>query len=146
MTSSPPSVVRSARFSGTSVQKSGLVARAIASISSVAAISRLSTPETVSRSTRTSRSWMWRRSSRRCTVMPSAPASSHSDGGDDGVRVARAALLAQRRDVVDVDVEPDHGDAASSVFIACAISSACARMRPRSVPSIMTRAFDSVPE
>ena len=77
-TVSPPSVVRSSRFSGTRVQKSGFTSRAIRSISSVAAISRFSTPVTVSRSTRTSRSWMWRRSSRRCTVMPCAPASSHS--------------------------------------------------------------------
>ena len=67
-------------------------------------------------------------------------------GRHDGVGVARAALLAQRRDVVDVDVEANHDARASSRLRQSAISAACTLMRPRSVPSIMTRAFDSVPE
>src|SRR5512145_3194323 len=75
-TSSPPSVVTSCRFSGTIVAENGLVRAAIPTISGVAAISRLirvlTTRDRISRSL----SWMWRRSSRRCTVMPSAPASS----------------------------------------------------------------------
>src|SRR5437016_6247686 len=43
-------------------------------ISSWAPSSRLSTPRTAALSARTSASWMCRRSSRRCTVMPAAPA------------------------------------------------------------------------
>ena len=77
-TSRPPSVVTSSRRSGTRVTMSGRIRRAIASMSAVAAISRFSRVRTVARSSSTSRSWMWRRSSRRCTVMPSAPPSSAS--------------------------------------------------------------------
>jgi hypothetical protein len=77
-TSSPPSVVTSSRFSGTRVTMSGRMRRAIASIAGVAAISRLRRLRTVARSSSTSRSWMWRRSSRKCTVMPSAPPNSAS--------------------------------------------------------------------
>src|SRR4029079_16586656 len=72
-TSSPPSVVISSRPSGTSIAISGRNRHAMSTISDVAAISRLSLIWTRSRSLRTSSSWMCRRSSRRCTVMPSAP-------------------------------------------------------------------------
>ena len=63
----------------------GLVAcSAIASISSVAAISRLS-GRSISRLRRSmSRSEIWRRSSRRCAVMPSAPASAASRAARTG--------------------------------------------------------------
>ena len=57
-------------------QKCGLVSQAIVSISSVTAISRFMRVCSVWRRIRTSRSVIWRRSSRRCTVMPSAPACS----------------------------------------------------------------------
>ena len=46
-TFNPPSVVLSARLSGTSVQKSGRTSSAIPNISAVAAISRLNAPRTV---------------------------------------------------------------------------------------------------
>src|SRR5512139_1997008 len=75
-TSSPPSVVTSARFSGTNVAEFGARRHAIPVISSVAAISRLIRVVTTSFSTSRSRSWMCRRSSRRWTVIPSAPESS----------------------------------------------------------------------
>src|SRR6202167_4210312 len=72
--SSPPSVVSSLRRSGTRQAACGLCRSAISSIGSVAAISRLS--GTVSSRARRamSSSEMWRRSSRRWAVMPSAPA------------------------------------------------------------------------
>ncbi len=61
----PPSVVISARFSGTSVAWSGRVLQAMSRISSLVASSRFSLTLTVSRSRRRSRSWMCRRSSRK---------------------------------------------------------------------------------
>src|SRR5262245_32576371 len=75
-TSRPPSVVFSSRFSGTRQQACGTCRRAIASISSVAAISKLSGRVSSLFSRAMSASEMWRRSSRRCAVMPSAPAST----------------------------------------------------------------------
>src|SRR5512139_2789245 len=75
-TSSPPSAVTSSRFSGTRVAENGRRPCAIRVISSVAAISRLIRVVTTSFSTSRSRSWMCRRSSRRWTVIPSAPESS----------------------------------------------------------------------
>ena len=83
-TSSPPSVVTSRRPSGTSIAVSGLSAHAMPTISSVAAISRLSLMCTSSRRRRTSSSWMWRRSSRKCTVMPSAPPRCASTAAHTG--------------------------------------------------------------
>jgi hypothetical protein len=56
--SRPPSVVTSCRPSGTSIAISGLMREAIATISSVAAISRLRRIWVSSRSRRTSSSWM----------------------------------------------------------------------------------------
>jgi len=58
-------VVISSRFSGTSVQECGIREQAIRVISSVAAISRLIRVVTTDLSAARSRSWMWRRSSRR---------------------------------------------------------------------------------
>ncbi len=75
-TSSPPSVVRSVRFSGTRQQACGRIFSAMSSICSVAAISKFSGAEIVSLRRRMSSSTIWRRSSRRCAVMPSAPAAS----------------------------------------------------------------------
>ena len=82
--SRPPSVVTSWRPSGTSIAISGLMRQAMPTISSVAAISRLSLMWVSSRSRRTSSSWMWRRSSRRCTVMPSAPPRCASTAAQTG--------------------------------------------------------------
>src|SRR5262245_33370068 len=67
---------------------------AMPTISSVAAISRLSLMCTSSRRRRTSSSWMWRRSSRRCTVMPSAPprcasTAAHTGSGSYVCRACR---------------------------------------------------------
>ncbi len=127
------------------MQKSGFTSRAIRSISSVAAISRLRTP------------------AHRLAQHPHVAvldvaailAQVHGDAvgagqlaqrrRGDRIRVARAALLAQRRHVVDVDVEADHQRLSSRCSV-LAISSACARIPASSVPSIITRAFDSVPE
>ena len=53
-----------------------------------------------------SSSRMWRRSSRRCAVMPSAPASIASQRRADRIGVRAAARVADGRDVVDVDAEP----------------------------------------
>src|SRR5690606_14985013 len=69
VTSRPPSVVSSSRRSGTRQQCCGRTSAAMASISSVTAISRLSGMPMLSRISRTSLSWMCRRSSRRCTVI-----------------------------------------------------------------------------
>src|SRR5689334_2040492 len=83
-TSSPPSVVISSRPSGTSIAISGRSVHARPIISSVAAISRLSLMCTRSRKRRTSSSWTWRRSSRRCTVIPSAPPRCASTAAHTG--------------------------------------------------------------
>src|SRR6266536_192724 len=105
-TSRPPSVVSSSRRSGTSVTWSGLMVRATLSISWVEAISRFSSVFTTWRRTSTSRSWMWRRSLRRWTVIPSAPPSSASTaacrGSGSGTRracrtVATWSMLTPRR-------------------------------------------------
>src|SRR5579883_657488 len=74
-TSSPPSVVTSCRRSGTRQAACGIVLSATAAISGVAAISRLRGRVISALRRAMSSSRMWRRSSRRCAVMPSAPAS-----------------------------------------------------------------------
>ena len=106
-TSRPPSVVTSVRFSGTRHTSCGRTWRAIAIISSVAAISRFMRVCSVARKRCTSWSWMWRRSSRRCSVMLSAPDCSATSAACSGIGIRRAARLPQRRDVVDVDAELD---------------------------------------
>ena len=107
--SRPPSVVTSARRSGTRQQSAGRTAQAMRTISSVTAISKFIRVCSRSRQARISRSWMCRRSSRRCIVMLSAPACSAMQRGVHRVRIARAPRLAQRGDVVDVDSEMQHG-------------------------------------
>ena len=72
-TSSPPSVVSSCRFSGTRQHAAGFRREQIATISSVTAISMFSRYPEEARSSR-SASFICRRSSRRCAVMPEAPA------------------------------------------------------------------------
>ena len=84
MTSRPPSVVRSVRFSGTRQQACGRMRSAMSSICSVAAISKLSGLAIAAFRRRMSSSWMWRRSSRRCAVMPSAPASMATSAARTG--------------------------------------------------------------
>ena len=69
-------MVRSVRFSGTRQQACGFVFSAIASISGVAAISRLSGTVKFAASRAISSSLICRRSSRKCAVMLSAPAST----------------------------------------------------------------------
>jgi len=73
---SPPSVVISSRLSGTRQTSSGLNLSACLVIPAVAAISRLRGIEMARERRRTSVSWIWRRSSRRWTVMAWAPACS----------------------------------------------------------------------
>ncbi len=68
----------SSRFSGTRQAACGRVSSAIATISSVAAISKLRGTVRPRLSAAMSVSRIWRRSSRRCAVMPSAPASTAS--------------------------------------------------------------------
>ena len=48
---------------------------------------------------------MWRRSSRRCAVMPSAPASAAMMRGADRVGMIAAARVPDGRDMVDIDAE-----------------------------------------
>ena len=83
-TSRPPSVVTSVRFSGTRHTSCGRTWRAMAIISSVAAISRFMRVCSDDRKRCTSWSWMWRRSSRRCSVMLSAPACSATSAACSG--------------------------------------------------------------
>ena len=54
-----------------------------------------------------SSSVMWRRSSRRCAVMPSAPASAAAIGGADRIGMVAAARVPDGRDMVDVDAEAE---------------------------------------
>jgi hypothetical protein len=69
-----------------------LVASEIRSMSGVAAISKFSGFEISAFSRAMSSSRMWRRSSRRCAVMPSAPASIAASAArtGSGLRPARA--------------------------------------------------------
>jgi hypothetical protein len=83
-TSSPPSVVTSSRRSGTSVIWYGFTRSAMVSISSVSAISRLNTVRTELAILMMSSSCICRRSSRKCAVIPSAPASSQSAAAATG--------------------------------------------------------------
>ena len=71
-TSRPPSVVRSVRFSGTRHAACGFTSSAMSSIRSVAAISKFSGFDIAAFRRRMSSSRIWRRSSRRCAVTPSA--------------------------------------------------------------------------
>ena len=135
-TSSPPSVVRSSRRSGTRQTACGRWRSAIACISSVAAISRLSGSVSSAISAAMSASVMWRRSSRRCAVMPSAPAASASLRGAQRVGIGAAAGVAHRRDVVDVHAEPQPAAASRRSWSACASGSAVARLIGRRRPAL----------
>ena len=77
------------------------------SISSVAAISRFSGRSISAISRSMSASVMWRRSSRRWAVMPSAPAAARELGGAHRIGMVAAARVADGRDVVDVDAEAE---------------------------------------
>ena len=74
-TSKPPSVVISSRRSGTKHTKSGFRLSANSSMEAVAPISKFSGKGISARTARASASCMWRRSSRTCRVMESAPPS-----------------------------------------------------------------------
>ncbi len=78
-------------------------------ISGSQAISRLSFTVTVWRRIRRSRSEMWRRSSRRCRVMPSAPPNSASAAAQNRVRLVGPPGLADGGHVVDIDAKLGHG-------------------------------------
>ena len=105
-TSSPPSVVRSSRRSGTMQTACGRWRSAIACISSVAAISRFSGSVSSAISAAMSASVMCRRSSRRCAVIPSAPGRLGQLRRAQRLGIGPAAGVANRRHVVDVDPEP----------------------------------------
>ena len=104
-TSRPPSVVSSSRRSGTRHTACGLVASAIRSMSAVAAISKFSGFEISAFSRAMSSSRMWRRSSRKCAVMPSAPASIAASAARTGSGRSPARALRKRGDVIDIDSE-----------------------------------------
>ncbi len=105
-TSSPPSVVRSSRRSGTRQAACGRgLERDARPSPSVAAISRLSGLAISALRRAMSSSRMWRRSSRRCAVMPSAPASIAILRRAHRIGMPPAARVADGRDVVDVDAE-----------------------------------------
>src|ERR1035438_1957001 len=96
-TSSPPSVVTSFRFSGTTHTDRGLSLSANSTIAWVHAISGLRRVDRDSRRRQTSRSWMCLRSSLRWAVIPSAPArTSVFEAGRQG--------LAQAPDIPVLDV------------------------------------------
>ena len=57
---------------------------------------------------------MCRRSSRRCAVMPSAPAFGGEDRGANRVGMIAAARVPDGRDVIDVDAQPGIGAACRS--------------------------------
>ncbi len=105
-TSSPPSVVRSSRFSGTRQTACGRWRRAMACISAVAAHSKFSGTVSAAISASISASRMWRRSSRRWAVMPSAPAASASRAARSGSGQARPAGVAHGGHMVDVHAKP----------------------------------------
>jgi len=97
-----------ATFRERSSSRTGRTTRAMSSISSVTAILEIHVSfDEVRAQRRTSCTWMWRRSSRKCRVMLSAPAIFGGQRGMHGVGIAAAARLAQRGYVVDVDAEGD---------------------------------------
>jgi hypothetical protein len=93
-------------LSGTRQAACGLMRVAISSICAVAAISKLSGLSIAAFSRSMSASVMWRRSSRRCAVMPSAPASMAKSAARTGSgrgpprafrKVATWSILTPRR-------------------------------------------------
>ena len=98
-------MVRSSRFSGTRQAAWGRVASAMATIASVAAISKLSGTPSFSFSAAMSPSRIWRRSSRRCAVMPSAPRLDGEQSRTHRIGIRLAAGVADRGDVVDIHAE-----------------------------------------
>ena len=85
------------------------VASAIATISSVAAISKFSGLEMAAFSRAMSSSRIWRRSSRRCAVMPSHAGLDRRAARLDRIGRCAAARVPHGRDVVDVDAEAQRG-------------------------------------
>ena len=92
-TSRPPSVVTSVRFSGTMQHACGRTASAISTISSVAAISKLSGLSIPAFMAGTSASRICRRSSRKWIVIPSAPAAIASSAAATGSGYASPRAL-----------------------------------------------------
>ena len=72
---------------------------------SVAAISKFSGFEISAFNRAMSSSRMWRRSSRRCAVMPSAPASIAGKSRAHRIGIAAGPRVAQGGDVIDIDSE-----------------------------------------
>ncbi len=89
---------------------------AMSTISRVAAISKFSglVKAFALSCESSSPSRIWRRSSRRCAVMPSAPASTASSAAFRG-RDACRPRVADGRDVIDVDAEAELGHAATQM-------------------------------
>ena len=85
-------------------------------ISRVAAISKFSGLVSCAFSRAMSSSRIWRRSSRRCAVMPSAPASTAARRGFHRIGMAPAARIADGRDVIDVDAEAELGRRTSELL------------------------------
>ena len=71
---------------------------------------------------------MWRRSSRRCAVMPSAPAAPRRARPRDRVGMTAAARVADRGDVVDVHAEAQRAFHASSSSLRCRTAEAPYRL------------------
>ncbi len=145
LTSSPPSVVRSSRFSGTSVHDVGLhLAR---DLDHLVGGRHLQVEDAAHR--------LAQQAHVAILDVAAVLAQVHGDAVGAGelderrrpqrIGIRRAARLAQRRHVVDVDVETDHQRLSSRCSV-LAISSAWARIPASSVPSIITRALVSVPE
>ncbi len=147
ITSRPPSVVSSCGRSGTSVTWNGRTRSAIDAISAVAAISIFKRVPIALMRISTSRSWMCRRSLRRCTVIPCAPAISAISAAAAGS--GSCPFLAWRRVAmwsIFTASRMSASDQASSCLTAAAIEPAIPWISCWSFPSIMIRRSGSVPE
>ena len=119
----------------------------------VAAISRLSGSVSAAISASMSASVMWRRSSRRCAVIPSAPAASASSRRAHRLGIGPAAGVPHRRDVVDVHAEPEAAERGVSGHVRVSLSGCAAwpagrapgRARPSAAPAARARAPASAP-
>ena len=86
----------------------------------------------------TSRSWMWRRSSRRCSVMLSAPDCSASSAACIGIGILNAPRLAKRRHMIDVHAQRDAARSGQGVLMVLP-GQRSAAASPASPPAISSR-------
>ena len=142
-TSSPPSVVSSSRLSGTMQTACGRGAARSPHLGGRRHL-EVERDRQLGRQPRDVASGIWRRSSRRCAVMPSAPASARAPRAPD--RDSRATRVPHGRDVVDVDAESQRGQVHHAPRAEQVVAEALAlphfaesNVRARSVKTITTR-------